>query len=80
MATMVESRDNSTGGHIKRTNDCGRVFVGELKKQSAYKNISDAFYEAVIKAAPIHDLRKIVVPDAILQKPGKFTVETGRIV
>lgn len=33
MATMVESRDNSTGGHIKRTSDCVRIFVNYLKTQ-----------------------------------------------
>ena len=68
MATMVESRDNSTGGHIRRTSDCVRVFAGQL-------DLSEPFLEAVVKAAPMHDLGKIAVPDAILQKPGKFTDE-----
>ncbi|MBO4728730.1 MAG: HD domain-containing protein, partial [Spirochaetaceae bacterium] len=35
----------------------------------------DSFCEAVIKAAPMHDLGKIAVDDAILRKPGKFTDE-----
>ena len=68
MATMVESRDNSTGGHIRRTSDCVRVFANELE-------MPQAFLENVVKAAPMHDLGKIAVPDAILQKPGKFTDE-----
>ena len=68
MATMVESRDNSTGGHIRRTSDCVRVFANEL-------DMPQDFLEAVVKAAPMHDLGKIAVPDAILQKPGKFTDE-----
>ena len=68
MATMVESRDNSTGGHIRRTSDCVRVFASQL-------DLPENFLEAVVKAAPMHDLGKIAVPDAILQKPGKFTDE-----
>ena len=68
MATMVESRDNSTGGHIRRTSDCVRVFASTL-------DLPQAFLENVVKAAPMHDLGKIAVPDAILQKPGKFTDE-----
>jgi HD-GYP domain-containing protein (c-di-GMP phosphodiesterase class II) len=68
MATMVESRDNSTGGHIRRTSDCVRIFANEL-------DMPQAFLENVVKAAPMHDLGKIAVPDAILQKPGKFTDE-----
>ena len=75
MATMVESRDNSTGGHIKRTSDCVRIFVNYLKIQPEYSELSEKFCNDVIKAAPMHDLGKIAVPDAILQKPGKFTDE-----
>ncbi|MBO7136003.1 MAG: HD domain-containing protein [Spirochaetaceae bacterium] len=75
MATMVESRDNSTGGHIKRTSDCVRIFVDFLKTNSEYSELSEKFCNDVIKAAPMHDLGKIAVPDAILQKPGKFTDE-----
>lgn len=75
MATMVESRDNSTGGHIKRTSDCVRIFSEHLKTVDEYKNLPDSFYNAVIKAAPMHDLGKIAVDDSILRKPGKFTDE-----
>ena len=75
MATMVESRDNSTGGHIKRTSGCVRIFVNYLKSKPEYANLSEKFCNDVIKAAPMHDLGKIAVPDAILQKPGKFTDE-----
>ena len=75
MATMVESRDNSTGGHIRRTSDCVRVFAEELLKRPSTDSGTEKFYENVVKAAPMHDLGKIAVPDAILQKPGKFTDE-----
>lgn len=75
MATMVESRDNSTGGHIRRTSDCVKVFINQLKQTQEYNQLSDSFCQAVIKAAPMHDLGKIAVDDAILRKPGKFTDE-----
>ncbi len=75
MATMVESRDNSTGGHIRRTSDCVRVFAVELLQEPSALSSTAKFYENVVKAAPMHDLGKIAVPDAILQKPGKFTDE-----
>lgn len=75
MAVMVESRDNSTGGHINRTSDCVKVFVKKLRQNPDYENLTDSFCQAVIKAAPMHDLGKIAVDDAILRKPGKFTDE-----
>ena len=79
MATMVEGRDNSTGGHIKRTSDCIRIIVDEIKKNNTL-NLSDTFCNNLIKAAPMHDLGKIAVDDAILRKPGKFTPEEFEIM
>lgn len=77
MATMVESRDNSTGGHIKRTSDVVQLLVDEImndKKEDALK-LSEEFCHNLIKAAPMHDLGKIAVDDAVLRKPGRFTDE-----
>lgn len=75
MAVMVESRDNSTGGHINRTSDGVAVFVKHLMNHDKYKDLPQEFYSAMIKAAPMHDLGKIAVDDAVLRKPGKFTDE-----
>lgn len=80
MAVMVESRDNSTGGHINRTSDCVRVFVDRLIEKGKYSEYTDEYWKAVIKAAPMHDLGKIAVKDAVLQKPGKFTDEEYEIM
>ena len=74
MAAMVESRDNSTGGHIKRTSDIVSLIVQEIKKDEN-REYSNFFYSEVVKAAPMHDLGKIAIDDAILRKPGKFTIE-----
>ena len=74
MATMVESRDNSTGGHIRRTSEVIRILVGEIRALEAY-DLSEKFCYDLIKAAPMHDLGKIAVDDAILRKPGRFTDE-----
>ncbi len=73
MATVVESRDNSTGGHVRRTSDCVRILIDEMKNDPECEVVKDEmFCKNIIKAAPMHDLGKIAVPDAILQKPGKF--------
>mgnify|MGYP002624774327 CR=1 FL=1 len=74
MAMMVESRDNSTGGHIKRTSQGVRLLIEQMRASGAYE-LSDDFCRNVIKAAPMHDLGKIAVDDAILRKPGRFTSE-----
>ena len=74
MATMVESRDNSTGGHIKRTSECVRILLDEMRKDSEL-DISYKYIKNLIKAAPMHDLGKVAVDDAILRKPGRFMPE-----
>ena len=74
MATMIEGRDNSTGGHIKRTSDCMRLLI-ETMKEEGYPGLSEEFCFDIVRAAPMHDLGKITVDDAILRKPGRFTPE-----
>ena len=79
MATMVEGRDNSTGGHIKRTSDIVRFLVEEMVKDPTL-DINNTFYQSLIKSAPMHDLGKITIDDVILRKPGKFTPEEYQIM
>ncbi|MCQ2098491.1 MAG: HD domain-containing protein [Fibrobacter sp.] len=71
MANMVESRDQNTGGHIRRTSNVVKILVNEMRKSGLYPS-KTSFFNAVIKAAPMHDLGKIAVDDTILRKPGKF--------
>ncbi len=73
MAQMVESRDLSTGGHIKRTSDVVRIFSNKLLASDF--QLSEDFLSLVIRSAPMHDLGKIGVDDAILRKRDKFTDE-----
>ena len=74
MAAMVESRDNSTGGHIRRTSQGVRILIETIRERGGLP-LSDSFCKGIIKAAPMHDLGKIAVDDAILRKPGRFTPE-----
>jgi putative two-component system response regulator len=78
MAMMVESRDNSTGGHIVRTSDCVRILLDtcdEMETMPEGYELTGEFRGRLIKAAPMHDLGKIAVDDAVLRKPGRFTPE-----
>lgn len=73
MADMIESRDSSTGGHVKRTSEVIRIFTKELEHVGKAYGFSKEFLTYVTKAAPMHDLGKMAVDDRILRKPGKFT-------
>ncbi len=80
LATVVEERDEQTGGHILRTVDHVRALTGRMKQQERYAGLTDEFYNNVILAAPMHDIGKIHIPDAILNKPGRLTEEEFRIM
>jgi len=80
-ATLVESKDGSTGGHIKRTTAYVKLLAEELKERGYYKEILTKDYvRNLCKAAPMHDIGKIAVPDVVLQKPGRLTEEEFEII
>ena len=74
LAEMVEGRDMSTGGHIKRTSEGIRILMGEMLRDPEC-HVDKKFARYMIKAAPMHDLGKIAVDDKILRKPGRFEPE-----
>ena len=75
-ATLVESRDSSTGSHVKRTKSYVKILLDEIKTNNLYSSIMTKDFEYnMMNAAPMHDIGKISIPDTILQKPGKLTDE-----
>ena len=75
-ATLVENKDDSTGGHIRRSSAYAVLIAKNLRKNPKYKNlITKDYIDNLEKSAPMHDIGKIGIPDAILQKPGKLTDE-----
>lgn len=80
-STLVESRDNSTGGHIKRTKSYVTIIVNKMMGDDKYKKIMTKDYsQDIIDASPMHDIGKIATPDYILQKPGKLTIEEFNVI
>jgi putative two-component system response regulator len=78
VANIIENRDLSTGSHVKRTSEIVRILVLEIMKTD--RKHSSTFWTHVIKAAPMHDLGKIAIPDGILRKPAKLTPEEFEII
>jgi putative two-component system response regulator len=73
LALAAEYRDDDTGAHIVR--------IGFLAEALALAAGSDAEWAAMLrKAAPMHDVGKIGVPDHVLKKPGAFTAEERSVM
>lgn len=65
LSLAVEYRDNDTGGHILRVARYSRILAEEL-------GLPDSACRSIYLAAPLHDVGKVAIPDAILLKPGRL--------
>jgi response regulator RpfG family c-di-GMP phosphodiesterase len=73
MGEITESRSKETGNHIKR--------VAEYSKALAiHFGLPNNEAELIKMSAPMHDLGKVAISDAILNKPGRFTDEEFEIM
>ncbi len=81
LADMVENRDESTGDHIKKTSMYTLIIMRQMRQNGIHtKELTDEFIDNVYKSAPLHDIGKIRITDAILNKPGKLTPEEFEIM
>ncbi len=81
MADMVESRDSDTGAHIQKTAAYVKIILEALKKKGYYaEKLTPKYMSDAVISAPLHDVGKINVPDAVLNKAGKLTDEEYNII
>ena len=66
LARAAEYRDRETGHHVVRVG----CYAGMIARKLG---LTDSMIELIEHAAPLHDMGKIGIPDAILLKPGKLT-------
>lgn len=81
LVKLAESRDDDTGAHIERTALLCRFFAEKLRQLPRFsKIIDDEYVTNIYRSSPLHDIGKVGIPDAILQKPGKLTPEEYEIM
>ena len=81
MANLIESRDGTTGEHVKRTSAYVNLLIEKMHEKGLYKEIlTPEYINYMQKASPLHDIGKITVPDRILQKPGALTKEEYELI
>lgn len=74
LAALSEGRDPETGEHLKRTRQYTILLAKQLRKRREYrKTITPDYLEALYDAAPLHDIGKVGIPDAILLKESALT-------
>jgi len=81
LASIAEARDDETGNHILRTQAYVNVLARALATTPRYAGeLTPALVETYTKAAPLHDIGKVAIPDHILHKPGKHTPDEWEIM
>ena len=76
ITTLAEFRDEETGNHIRRTQEYMRLIVDEMSRFAEYADALTADRRLqIINSAPLHDVGKVAIPDTILLKPGRLTIE-----
>jgi putative two-component system response regulator len=81
LADIVESRDKVTSGHIKRTQKYLELLIAELIRIGTYADeIAKWDLSLLLPSAQLHDVGKITVSDAILNKPAKLTDEEFNMI
>lgn len=78
---LALARDNETGNHIIRTQHYVKTLALRLRKMGHYKEeLNDCTIELLFKAAPLHDIGKVGIPDHILHKPGPLTEDEWAVM
>ncbi|MBR2697353.1 MAG: HD domain-containing protein [Clostridia bacterium] len=81
LSSVIESRDENTGEHVVRTKNYVGILAREMAKDVVFRDqLNEELIVEIESAAPLHDIGKIAVPDAILLKPGKLTPEEFDII
>lgn len=81
LATLAEKRDNETGNHLIRTRTYIELLMQDLSLLPRFAPLlTPRRRELIAKAAPLHDIGKVGIPDHILLKPGRLTPEEFEIM
>lgn len=75
LSSIIEHRSLESGLHIKRIRSFTDILLRKLQEDPQYNMLDEETIETISQAATLHDVGKIVIPDSILNKPGRFTDE-----
>jgi response regulator RpfG family c-di-GMP phosphodiesterase len=79
LTKLAAARDGDTGEHLDRISRYSTALAWALKRRGAYREIiTPTFVQYLGISSALHDIGKVGVEDAILQKPGKLTPDERR--
>ena len=81
LSNVIEGRDEDTGGHVSRTCLFVADLLDDLREDEKWRaRLSESFVGYAVMCASLHDMGKLQIPDAILNKPGRLTDEEFEVM
>lgn len=81
VATLSESHDGESGGHILRTQSFVRSLCMGLREDPRHAGaLGDSEIDQIVRSTPLHDIGMVTVPERIVLKPGVLTPEEFELV
>lgn len=81
LANLAETRDWEPGNHIRRRQAYGSLLAGNLRSHPHYSHhMTERRIEMIVKAAPLHDIGKVGIPDQILLKNARLTDDVFAVI
>jgi putative two-component system response regulator len=81
LASLAETRDTETGNHIRRTQYYVEILARHLQHHPRFAaHLKPTMLRMIVKAAPLHDIGKVGIPDHILLKPGRLSADEFEVM
>lgn len=80
LGSAIEFRSAETGNHIKNIRELMRILLESANEVVEGHSYLEEEIKIISSAAMLHDIGKIIIPDVILNKPGKLTEEEFEII
>jgi len=80
LSAIIEHRSTESGNHVLRIRRFTKILLEDVAASCPEYNLTDSAIERITSASALHDIGKISIPDAILNKPGKLTAEEYEIM
>ncbi len=73
LGAVVEGRDSDSGQHVQRVKAYTRIISRLVHEKYPEYHLTPHQISLIVSASPLHDIGKVMIPDAVLLKPGKLT-------
>lgn len=80
VGNIVEARDADSGEHVKRVKGFTKILAGYVMEHYPEYGLTEADVHTITNASALHDVGKIMIPDAILLKPDRLTDEEYEVI